>query len=59
MAEREGFEPPIEFPLFRISSAALSTTQPSLRLHSSYNVLLAILQAKSKSVYRVLDSSLV
>gem|GEM_PF-5190218 len=32
MAEREGFEPPIELPLYRISSAALSTAQPSLRL---------------------------
>ena len=31
MAEREGFEPPIELPLYRISSAALSTTQPPLR----------------------------
>ncbi len=32
MAEREGFEPPIELPLCRISSAVLSTTQPSLRI---------------------------
>ena len=30
MAEREGFEPPIELPLCRISSAVLSTTQPPL-----------------------------
>lgn len=32
MAEREGFEPPIELPLCRISSAVLSTTQPPLHL---------------------------
>ena len=31
VAEREGFEPPIELPLYRISSAALSTAQPPLR----------------------------
>jgi gamma-glutamylcyclotransferase (GGCT)/AIG2-like uncharacterized protein YtfP len=31
MAEREGFEPPIELPLCRISSAVHSTTLPSLR----------------------------
>ncbi len=32
MAERVGFEPTIESPLCRISSAVLSTTQPPLRL---------------------------
>ena len=31
LAERGGFEPPIELPLCRISSAVLSTTQPPLR----------------------------
>ena len=31
MAEREGFEPPIELPLCRISSAVHSTALPSLR----------------------------
>ena len=31
MAERVGFEPTIELPLCRISSAVLSTTQPPLR----------------------------
>ena len=31
MAEREGFEPPIQLPVRRISSAVLSTTQPPLR----------------------------
>jgi putative transposase len=31
MADREGFEPPIELPLCRISSAVLSTTQPPVR----------------------------
>ena len=31
MAEREGFEPPIQLPVCRISSAVLSTTQPPLR----------------------------
>jgi hypothetical protein len=31
MAEREGFEPPIRLPVFRISSAARSTTLPPLR----------------------------
>ncbi len=35
MAEREGFEPSIESPLCRISSAVLSTTQPPL--HMKYN----------------------
>ena len=31
LAEREGFEPPIELPLCRISSAVHSTALPSLR----------------------------
>jgi hypothetical protein len=31
VAEREGFEPPIQLPVCRISSAVLSTTQPPLR----------------------------
>ncbi len=31
MAEREGFEPPMELPPCRISSAVHSTTLPSLR----------------------------
>jgi hypothetical protein len=31
VAEREGFEPPIRLPVFRISSAARSTTLPPLR----------------------------
>jgi hypothetical protein len=30
LAEREGFEPPIGLPLYRISSAAHSTTLPPL-----------------------------
>ena len=32
LAEREGFEPPIQLPVCRISSAVLSTTQPPLRV---------------------------
>ncbi len=32
MAEREGFEPSIEFPLYTLSKRAPSTTRPSLRL---------------------------
>lgn len=31
MAEREGFEPPVELPPRRISSAVQSTTLPPLR----------------------------
>src|SRR3954449_2738035 len=31
MAEREGFEPPVEFPLHTLSRRAPSTTRPSLR----------------------------
>src|ERR1700677_4910440 len=31
MAEREGFEPSIEFPLYTLSKRAPSTTRPSLR----------------------------
>ena len=31
LAEREGFEPPIEFPLYTLSRRAPSTTRPSLR----------------------------
>ena len=31
VAEREGFEPPIQLPVCRISSAVLSTTQPPLQ----------------------------
>jgi hypothetical protein len=30
MAEREGFEPSIEFPLYTLSKRAPSTTRPSL-----------------------------
>jgi hypothetical protein len=30
MAEREGFEPSIEFPLYTLSRRAPSTTRPSL-----------------------------
>jgi hypothetical protein len=32
LAEREGFEPSIELPLYHLSRVALSTTQPSLRV---------------------------
>ena len=32
MAERVGFEPTIELPLYSISNAAPSTTRPSLRV---------------------------
>ncbi len=31
VAEREGFEPSVQLPVRRISSAVLSTTQPPLR----------------------------
>ena len=31
MAEREGFEPPIRFPVYTLSRRAPSTTRPSLR----------------------------
>ncbi len=37
MAEREGFEPSIESPLCRISSAVLSTTQPPLHMKCNKN----------------------
>src|SRR5713101_192128 len=44
MAEREGFEPSIEFPLYTLSKRAPSTTRPSLRarevLQSQYSALL-------------------
>ena len=33
LAEREGFEPPIQLPVCRISSAVLSTTQPPLQAY--------------------------
>src|SRR5579864_4309395 len=32
MAEREGFEPPIRFPVYTLSRRAVSTTHPSLRV---------------------------
>ncbi len=32
MAERQGFEPWIEFPLYTLSKRAPSTTRPSLRI---------------------------
>src|ERR1700745_3480855 len=38
MAEREGFEPPIQLPVCRISSAVLSTAQPPLRYHETTTV---------------------
>ena len=31
LADREGFEPPVQLPVRRISSAVLSTTQPPVR----------------------------
>ncbi len=37
MAERVGFEPTIELPLCRISSAVLSTTQPPLRYQKRFS----------------------
>jgi hypothetical protein len=36
VAEREGFEPPIRFPVFQFSRLAPSTTRPSLRLLQFY-----------------------
>ena len=36
MAEREGFEPSIEFPLYTLSKRAPSTTRPSLRRGGSH-----------------------
>ncbi len=32
LAEREGFEPPVQLPVHRISSAARSTTPASLQM---------------------------
>ena len=34
MAEREGFEPPIRFPVYTLSRRAVSTTHPSLRVRA-------------------------
>jgi hypothetical protein len=34
LADREGFEPPIQLPVCRISSAVLSTAQPPVRLEN-------------------------
>lgn len=36
LAEREGFEPSVEFPLRRFSKPLLSATQPPLRLLNRY-----------------------
>src|SRR5258708_16496756 len=33
LAEREGFEPSIQFPVYTLSKRAPSTTRPSLRRH--------------------------
>ena len=41
LAEREGFEPPIQLPVCRISSAVLSTTQPPLHVELSGEFALA------------------
>src|SRR5262249_40674121 len=35
MAEREGFEPPIRFPVYTLSKRAPSATRPSLRFFNS------------------------
>ena len=35
MAEREGFEPSIEFPLYTLSKRAPSTTRPSLHVNAA------------------------
>jgi hypothetical protein len=40
MAERVGFEPTVELPPRRISSAVLSTTQPPLRVFGRRSILL-------------------
>src|SRR5579871_558972 len=54
MAEREGFEPSIEFPLYTLSKRAPSTTRPSLREGCSQNSMLP-LDARSRS-FRPLQS---
>src|SRR6266481_4793629 len=43
LAEREGFEPSIEFPLYTLSKRAPSTTRPSLRLARSFSQYSALL----------------
>jgi hypothetical protein len=39
MAEREGFEPPKQLPVYTLSRRAPSTTRPSLLLKRSFNLL--------------------
>jgi hypothetical protein len=64
VAEREGFEPPIRFPVYTLSKRAPSATRPSLRrLSGNYckgqprrqNPLLSILWVRSR--HRNLDES--
>ena len=40
IAEREGFEPPVQLPVHRISSAARSTTPASLHKIENHSVVL-------------------
>jgi hypothetical protein len=54
MAEREGFEPSIEFPLYTLSRRAPSTTRPSLQTEKSFASCDAKLQditAFEKGIY--------
>ena len=41
-AEREGFEPPVQLPVHRISSAARSTTPASLQIFRVANIAVFI-----------------
>ena len=42
LAERMGFEPMIEFPLYTLSKRAPSTTRPPLQLNFPINILFHI-----------------
>src|SRR6516162_7273434 len=59
MAEREGFEPSIEFPLYTLSKRAPSTTRPSLRLGKSARLLFRITRSSRALKYLLVPTSLV
>ena len=53
-AEREGFEPPVQLPVHRISSAARSTTPASLRFlarHSLHFGVARVLRCKDRKIF--------
>ena len=51
MAERMGFEPMIELPLYTLSKRAPSTTRPPLRISFNYKLEISIKLFNKRIIY--------